>query len=131
MTPRGFAPAFAFIIGTVFAVLVGGLLLAPPSAEAAHCDEDPTSATPTCEPGHVTVDNFPAEYPTTTVTSEAPAESCDPKRGYREVIADDGTVMCVVEVQAEPESFQAAVFAGAAVLVVLTAQLFVNAARKA
>jgi hypothetical protein len=118
---RGLAWLFGFVAGTAAAVLLLGLLLAGP-AEAAHCDDDAMTLVPACEPGHVTVDNWPSEFP-------APSE-CDGNAGLRSYTLEDGTTTCVVEVQSEPKSFQAAVFGGSAVLVVLTALLFSTAARK-
>lgn len=118
MTPRGFAASFAFIIGTAFAVLVGGFLLAPP-ADAAHCDaDDLTTTVPPCEPNHVHVDLV------------APGLDCDATRGLRALPQDDGSTVCVLEAQVEPEMFQALVFGASAGLLVVTATLFAVAARK-
>lgn len=53
------------IIGTtVLAILVMATLMAGP-ASAAHCDEDLSTQTPVCAPGHVWVDNLPADQPVT------------------------------------------------------------------
>lgn len=113
-----FGWAMLLIVTTAMAIVVMALLLAPP-ADAAHCDDDSaTVLVPACEPNHVHVDLV------------APELGCDSTRGLRALPQDDGTTVCVLEVQAEPEMFQALVFGGAAGLLVVTATLFVNAARK-
>lgn len=134
MTPPGFAAAFAFIIGTAFAVLVGGFLLSPPPAEAAHCDNDVTSTTPVCEPGHVVVDNFPTEYPSVTRVENvevAPTE-CDQYAGMRRIDNADGTHVCVLEVRVpvDPDWQQAGLFGGFALIAGVSALVVTQVGRR-